>query len=789
MRTLFLAITLAALAGLPPLAANQPAGLDPEIINAHWIWLKGYEETENANVYFRKTFSLIGPPKLAALEISADDEYKVWVNGSSAGSTVKKSGDAWRALDRFDVAGLLKDGDNLIAIQGINHSGKAAVIAALAIDPGDGKIIRVQTDSSWQAASKPGEGWEQNASATGDWQPCLDFGRAETTAPWFIPRAPSELAAMIERIKTPLATKMAPPASVKIEPETTATVTGFKSTGGKAGAMQIKPTAPGQKVVVTCDFGAEVVGRPNVIGYTYGPVKIAVACGEYEAECLNPFQPVSTGELAMGGIRWSVADRRAFRYARFTIEPTQPVRIDRLQVESVGHAVENAGSFRCSDETLNKVYDISARTLRLCMQDFYEDGPKRDRMLWIGDLRVEALVNYCVFGDVGLARQSLMQMADLQLPDGMIPGVGPDFSSTYLPDYCAYYVMAVADYYRYTADLRTLNLLYPYLRKLMAWFRTNSDASGLFVKADRPGWWIFVDWDESMEKKDRVMAMEALYYWALNDAAEIAKAVRKNLDAGDYLARADKLKQSVNSVLWTKEKRAYVDCLTDEGPSQKVHRQPNALALLAGLPEKQMVPNILSVLTRTSRAAPVTTPYMNFYVASALFAAGRPAQALDLVKTYWGAMLARGATTCWEKFDPDWPTPYEQRDLSYCHGWSSGPGQLLPAYVAGVRPAKPGFEQALISPDLGGLAWVKATVPTPKGPVRVDWKTDRGCVVGSVALPKECSAKLALSIPPAGVVYAVDGKPVKAVEENGKMAFALKAGKTYVLSLVSAESR
>jgi hypothetical protein len=292
-----------------------------------------------------------------------------------------------------------------------------------------------------------------------------------------------------------------------------------------------------------------------------------------------------------------------------------------------------------------------------------------------------------------------------------------------------------------------------------------------------------------MEKKDRVTAMEALYYWALNDAAEIAKAVGKNRDAGDYHARAVKLKQSTNSILWSSEKRAYVDCVTDAGPSPKVHRQPNALALAAGLAEKEMVPEIISVLTRNSRAGPVTTPYMNFYVASALFTAGRSKAALDLVKSYWGAMVARGATTCWEKFDPDWPTPYEQPDLSYCHGWSSGPGQLLPAYVAGVRPAKPGFEQALIAPELGGLAWVKATVPTPKGPIRLDWKDDRGCAVGTIVLPRECSARLVLLSPPAGAAYAVDGKPVKAVEQNGKLAFALKAGRTYVLSLVSAASR
>ncbi|MGC8863400.1 MAG: MGH1-like glycoside hydrolase domain-containing protein, partial [Armatimonadota bacterium] len=597
MRLYLLLAVLLLAAGPSALPAGKPVTLDTRIFDAHWIWLKGYEEAENATVYFRKTFSLAGPPRLASLEIAADDECKVWLNGSLVGTTTAGGEQSRRIVERFDAAQFLKRGENLIAIQAVNRTGKAAVIAALAIDPGDGQIVRVWTDGSWEAASNPGEQWEKDSSARGDWQPCLDYGRAETTGPWFAPRRPSDLAALIEKSRVPLERKMVSPASVKLEPETDAAVTGFQATGVKAGQMQIKPAGAGGRVVVTADFGEEIVGYPTIIGYTYGPIKISLACGEYEAECLNPYQAVLTSELGMGALRWSAPERRAFRFARFTIEATRLVRIERIQAQTVGRRVDETGSFECSDDVLNKIYQTSARTLRLCMHEFYEDGPKRDRLLWIGDLRVEALANYYLFGDVGLARRCLLQMADLQLHDGMIPGVGPDPSSTYLPDYCAWYVVALADYFRHTGELSTLKVLYPRIRKLMAWFRANTDEGGMFIKADRPGWWIFVDWDDSMEKKDRVTAMQALYYWALSDAAEIARAVGNKRDAEDYLARAAKLKQSVNTLLWSEDKRAYVDCLTDDGPSDRVHRQPNALALLSGLAEGKMIPEIAAVLT------------------------------------------------------------------------------------------------------------------------------------------------------------------------------------------------
>ncbi len=80
MRVYLSLAVLAALAAVPTHCAAKPAGPDPQIHNACWIWLEGYEDAENTAVYFRKTFSLTGPPRAAVLQISADNEYKIWLN-------------------------------------------------------------------------------------------------------------------------------------------------------------------------------------------------------------------------------------------------------------------------------------------------------------------------------------------------------------------------------------------------------------------------------------------------------------------------------------------------------------------------------------------------------------------------------------------------------------------------------------------------------------------------------------------------------------------------------------
>lgn len=49
---------------------------------------------------------------------------------------------------------------------------------------------------------------------------------------------------------------------------------------------------------------------------------------------------------------------------------------------------------KTSDQAIRKIDEVSIRTLQNCMHSVFEDGPKRDRRLWLGDLRLQALVNY-----------------------------------------------------------------------------------------------------------------------------------------------------------------------------------------------------------------------------------------------------------------------------------------------------------------------------------------------------------------------------------------------------------
>src|SRR5438105_3931189 len=75
-----------------------------------WIWAADSEV--GATRYFRREFSLPRPPQEGAIDITADAEFKVWINGVEIGA-----GHDWKRVYRFDIAKQLEQGPNAVAVE------------------------------------------------------------------------------------------------------------------------------------------------------------------------------------------------------------------------------------------------------------------------------------------------------------------------------------------------------------------------------------------------------------------------------------------------------------------------------------------------------------------------------------------------------------------------------------------------------------------------------------------------------------------------------------------------
>ena len=120
-----------------------------------------------------------------------------------------------------------------------------------------------------------------------------------------------------------------------------------------------------------------------------------------------------------------IANRYAFRYIKIEVVATSirfGLRFSDMiatAVSSVGHANPCPLTFESpaldlTDEQkhkLRQIDDAAMVTLRDCMQTVYEDGPRRDQRLWIGDLRLQALASYATYKDRDLVKRCLYLFA------------------------------------------------------------------------------------------------------------------------------------------------------------------------------------------------------------------------------------------------------------------------------------------------------------------------------------------------------------------------------------------
>ena len=163
--------------------------------------------------------------------------------------------------------------------------------------------------------------------------------------------------------------------------------------------------------------------------------------------------------------------RYAFRYMEIEAIDTSlkwQMVVEDVYCTSVSSVrMEDVKPVESDDEIIRKLDRVSLRTLHNCMQSVFEDGPKRDRRLWLGDLRLQALANYETFHNMDLVKRCLYLFAGQTKDNGQVSAclfTEPKFivDDTFLLDYSMFFGATLLDYYEASGDKDTLQDLSDY---------------------------------------------------------------------------------------------------------------------------------------------------------------------------------------------------------------------------------------------------------------------------------------------------------------------------------------
>ena len=373
--------------------------------------------------------------------------------------------------------------------------------------------------------------------------------------------------------------------------------------------------------------------------------------------------------------------RYSFRYVMITVMDTSPkwkVSFDRISVQAVSSAPEVYEPLQVHDDMLRKIADVSTATLAECMQEVFEDGPKRDRRLWLGDLRLQALADYAVFGETDIVRHCMYLFAAMTASDGRIsanvftsPEYQPDDS--FLFDYSLFLTSVLYDYERFRYDEETLRDLYPVCRQMMVYARTFVDEGGcLRLPEEYP---VFIDWSDAFDKST---AGQAVMIFVLRQFIELAGLYGE--DAGEWQDLLARMERYAVQELFDENTGMFVS-----GAHKEINIASQVWMVLAGVLDHAHNHELMrKAVQELFPVHGIATPYMYHHIVQALFEAGLDDEAVSLMKAYWGKMIAMGADTFWEAFDPERPeySPYGSPVVSsFCHAWSCTPVWLIRKYI------------------------------------------------------------------------------------------------------------
>lgn len=452
---------------------------------------------------------------------------------------------------------------------------------------------------------------------------------------------------------------------------------------------------------ITLDFGRHLTGYFTFHTKTLSrcqdaPVRLRFFFAEMPAELNTPLEPWK-GSLSRAWMQDEVVTvtevdteitiprRLAFRYIRVELLGASPdfdFAIDDMYCTaqtSAGEVLTSVDSI--CPEDIADIRRVSIETLRECMQTVYEDGPKRDHRLWAGDMYLQTLANRFTFGNYDLTRRCLYLFAALADERGNV--ISNIFEHP-LPhaqerSHCITYALlwnsTLLEYLCDTGDYDTARELWPVARRQVEEALGYVDDDGIYRHSYERGTWMFFDWREGL---DMNTLMQGAMIFGLDQTYELARMLGTEDEVSDWPGISRKMRNAARRDMFDRERGVFVS-----GPDRQVSALAQAWMIKAGVIKNRQARKAIENALAMPEVMMPGTPYATHYLVDAMILAGMTDEAREYLRDYWGGMVAKGADTFWESYDPDndFISAYGFSPLnSSCHAWSCTPVYFIHRY-------------------------------------------------------------------------------------------------------------
>lgn len=629
-------------------------------------------EYENRHILFRRAFSLDTVPTKAVLSVSADDYYKLYVNGTFVTQGPAPGYPFHYYYNDIDVTPYLRPGKNVIAVhtyyQGlynrvwVSADLRQMMVCSLVCD---GKEVLV-SDTAWKCA--------EHSGYTG----ARKFGYDTQFAEDFDSRAPEvgfEMPDYDDSAWESAVPKQNTDYNFFLQPTEQLDIYDI------APASLVRTTAPDGCVYIDGDIGFECIGMLTLKAKGLAGTKINIRCGEelnadgtvrHEMRCNCVYEEFWT--LSGGEDTLVPYDYRGMRYFRLRLPAGCTVNDADIRMRVRHYPYREAVSCPADDETLRAVWKLCADTIKYSVQEVYMDCPTREKGQYLGDGTVSSAAHLLLTGDGAMMKKALWEYARSTFITDGIMTVAPCAFMQEIADYSMQYPHQLLWYYRHTGDRETLEALAPYCEAAVAHFRRFDRGDGLLECVDT---WNLIDWPENLRDNYDFPAkkpigpgahnvLNAFWYGMLTDMDDIRTLLGEKTDKG----YAERVARAFTAEFYDPEQHLFTDAKTTKHTAS----HSNFLALYVGLDRYAPCDIRADIVKLVKERGFCMGVYMSYFMLAALKKAGYEADAIEMLKSpdAWCNMLSEGATTLFEAWGKE-----QKWNTSLCHPWAAAPILIL----------------------------------------------------------------------------------------------------------------
>ncbi|SFU20008.1 Alpha-L-rhamnosidase N-terminal domain-containing protein [Algoriphagus locisalis] len=735
--------------------------------DAPWISYPSANVTDYGVYHFRKAFDLKEIPTNLNIHVSADNRYNLFVNGHRVSYGPAKGDLETYKYDIVDIAPYLVQGENVIAAL-VYNGGKDRPLAfisvqtAFMLDVENTEYAFLRTDTNWKVFKNPAYsvisydemlfsdqwfygfyacgggdhldgnqypwGWEEIQFDESGW---LNAERLhfEGSAPWNL--VPRNIPFMADHIVYP----------ARIRENT-----GFTEiVGAWNGSSKI--TIPANLTAsILIDFDLLTMGYPEltVSGGENSSIKIKYAEALYEGVNLKAHRDSVSGKTMFGV--WDIFEtdgngsrtfrplwKRAFRYVKLEIETKEePLDILSFLNEYSGYPYPEMATFVSNDQTLNEIFTNSQRTFQMCSAETYYDTPYYEQLNYGGDNRPIASISTYNSLDDRLLREMLRLYAQSENTEtSLFKSAYPSTFDFDQGSWSMAWIQTLLDYYLIRGDDDFIIPFVENIEKILSFYDRHLDEkTGLIGVVNNQN---FIDWSigkgslpRSNEQKEMIQSTMLTLYFAhtLDCTVRLFNEIGLEEKSKRWALLSEGIKSSVLKASWDEQKQLFTDYPGGDIFSQ----QTNILAILCDVVPENQQKELLNRILSYDGFDEMASSYFSFFLFKAMQKTDQEDLFLENLD-FWYDFLARGLTTTGE-------TGFATHDRSDSHAWSAHPAYYMLNSVCGIKPAEVGFKSVVISPHLGSLTSVKATMPHTEGLISVTYEISGNELNASIELPK-----------------------------------------------------